>query len=132
MTTAEPPEPVSARSIATGWRRSFVRRAVQLVVFCACVGVLVWLVHHALTDPGNRPQLERLSAAAPGDVAVLVACSLVTTIVGGLVFRAVLTPERRLRRVDCVAVNGVVSVISYLPFKVGLAFRVWWHHSRDG
>jgi hypothetical protein len=49
----------------------------------------------------------------------------------GLVFRALFAPIRPLSRLDLVAVNSVCSLLSYIPFKASLAYRVYTHHRRD-
>jgi len=112
-------------------RQSPLRIAGQIIGFIVCLSILVFVVYRAFTRPESAAQLERLAAASWWQVAALLACSFATVTLGGLGFAAVLRPVQRLRRTDAVAVNGVVSVISYLPFKIGLAFRIYWHHRHD-
>ncbi|MGQ0628644.1 MAG: hypothetical protein ACT4PL_11160 [Phycisphaerales bacterium] len=113
-------------------RRRGARRVLQGGAFLACLLIMAWVVHRAMTSPGSAEQLERLRSVSAGSAAVLLICSLATIVIGGLFFRATLSAHTRLPRTNVVALNGVISLLSYLPFKAGLAFRVYWHHRRDG
>jgi hypothetical protein len=105
--------------------------AVQTAGFLIGLGLLVWCVRVALSED-NREQLARLVDADAGLVVSLLACSLGTLVLNGLVFSAALWPVRRLSVLDVLAVNAVATVLSYAPFKLALAFRVLVHVRRDG
>ncbi len=131
-TPPEPPFVSMAAAISPARRMSLGRMVFQLVGFALCLGLLGFVVYRAFTRPESAEQLERLRDAHWWQVAVLLVCSFATVVIGGLVFAVVLRPQRHLRTINVVAINGVVSVISYLPFKLGLAFRIGWHIRRDG
>jgi len=112
--------------------RSAWRLALQGLGFLAGAGVLAWCVHRALGDPAQRAQLSRLLDAPWWAVAGMLGLSLGAIACDGLMFRAVLSPVRRLPRLDLAAVGGVCSALAYLPFKMSLLFRFVHHHRRDG
>lgn len=104
----------------------------QITGFAIGLALLWWAVRSAFASPEQRAQLERMLHLPWWQVGVLVGLSALTVVLDGLVFRAVLWPVHRLRRRDVAAVNGVCSALSYLPFKMGLLFRVFYHRTRDG
>lgn len=120
--------PAPARRAA----RSAWRLALQGLGFLAGAAVLAWCVHRALGDPAQRAQLSRLLDAPWWMVAGMLGLSLGAIAADGLMFQAVLSPVRRLRRLDLAAVGCVCSALAYLPFKMSLLFRFVHHHRRDG
>jgi hypothetical protein len=104
---------------------------VQILGFLVGLTLLAGCAYLAFSKPAYREQMARLAQAPPWQLAAMLALSAGTIAISGLVFRAVLRPVRRLGAIDCVAVNGVCSALSYLPFKVSLLFRVFYHHRRD-
>jgi len=105
--------------------------AVQVVAFAIGLALLAWCVTLALR-PENRDKFALLAGAPRLDVAALFALSLASVLLNGGVFWAVLHPVRRLRLADIEAVNAVATFLNYLPFKLGLVFRVAVHTRRDG
>ncbi len=115
-----------------GGRGRGLRIALQALGFALGVALLWWAVASAFASPAQRAQLEKLAAMPWGRVLALIALSVATVALDGLCFRAVLRPVRTLPRVGVVAVAGVCSALSYLPFKMSLLFRVVFHKRRNG
>lgn len=111
--------------------RRWLRVLVQGVFFAGGLALLAWVIAQAAGDEKLRAQFPRLLEAPPWTLAAIFGCSCATVAIMGLVFREVLAPVRPLRRVDLVATNGLVSLLSYAPFKIGLLVRVLIHHRRD-
>lgn len=138
MTQTEPTSgewstPVEASSAAApAARRSGLAVAVQLTIFAASLGVLGWCIWLATRKPEYAEQFQRLLAAPWPVVAGLLALSGLTTVLSGLVFWCVLLPVRRLKALDCVAVNAMATLLGYAPLKLGLVARVVVHSRRDG
>ena len=125
----------SDTSLPGGAARTPGRRAlmgaVQIAGFLGGVGLLVWVVMAALS-PENRELLRRLGDATPGQVGLLLLCSLATLALNGGIFWVTLWPEKRVRHLDIQATNAIATLLSYLPFKIGLIFRIVIHNRRDG
>ncbi|MBX3402700.1 MAG: flippase-like domain-containing protein [Phycisphaeraceae bacterium] len=111
--------------------RSRAAIALNLVGFALGLALLWWCGARALA-PENREQLDRLAAAPWWQAALLVALALASAALNGLVFRAVLSPVRDIPATDAVAVNTVATLGNYMPFKLGLVFRVLTHNRRNG
>ncbi len=122
-TPAAPPPPARPRTLA--------RTLIQAGGFLIGLGVLAGCAYLAFSNPEHRAKLARLAEAPWWLIAALLACSTGTIVVPGLVFRSVIRPVRRLRTLDAIAVNGVCSALSYLPFKMSLVFRVLYHRRVD-
>jgi hypothetical protein len=108
------------------------RVALQVVGFLVGLGVLAGCAYLAFSNPEHRAKLWRLTEAPWWQLAALLGLSMGTIVLPGLVFRSVIRPVRRLRAMDAVAVNGVCSALSYMPFKMSLVFRVLYHRRVDG
>lgn len=121
----------AAREAPARTPRSRVGVALNLAGFALGLALLWWCGARALA-PENREQLDRLAAAPWWQAAVLVALALVSAAVNGLIFRAVLSPVRAIPASDAVAVNTVATLGNYMPFKLGLVFRVLTHNRRNG
>lgn len=113
-----------------GGRRRAMATAVQALGFLGGVALLVWVVLEAFS-PENRELIARLGDATPGEVALLLALSVGTLVLNGSIFWVTLWPERRVGHLDIQATNGVATLLSYLPFKLGLICRVVVHNRRD-
>lgn len=112
-------------------RRSPLGVAVQLIGFLAGIALLVWCGLEAF-KPANREQLARLGDASIPELIALFALSLATLVLNGLIFWAVLTPEKRLKAGDVLATNAIATMLAYLPFKLSVIARVAIHNRRDG
>lgn len=113
-------------------QRGVLSRLVQIVGFIISLGLLGYCIWLVWSDPKLRESFERLAQVPWWQVAMLVLVSAATIALAGMVFRSVLRPVRRLSMIECIAVNGVCSALSYLPFKASLIFRVLHHRTRDG
>jgi hypothetical protein len=109
-----------------GWRL-----AIQIVGFVLGLGALGACVYLALSNPQYREQLTKLRDAPTWLPVSVVALSMVVTALAGLVFCCVLRPVRSVRAIDCVAVNGLCTLLANLPFKLSLVARVAIHVRRD-
>lgn len=112
-------------------RRGRLRIGVQITGFLIGLALLGWCANAALSER-NRSQLERLLEATPGQVGLLLACSLATLVLNGLIFWLTLVPVRRLRAADVVAVSAIATFLNYLPFKLSVVARFLIHNRRDG
>ncbi len=106
------------------------RRIAQGVGFLIGLGLLWWCVSVALSEQ-NREQLSRLLDASALQVGLLLACSVGTLLLNGLIFWVVLLPVKRTGVVYMLSVNGAATLLSYAPFKIALAFRVLVHQRID-
>jgi len=106
------------------------RFAVQIVGFAAGIALLAWCVMLALS-PQNREQLERLRDATSGQILALLALSLASLTLNGLIMHLTFTPIRRLKVADVCAVNGIAAFLGYLPLKLGFFLRCAIHIRRD-
>jgi len=114
---------------SAGWRRPLMA-IVQIGGFLGGIGLLVWVVSAALS-PENRQLLERLGDATPMQIVLLLFCSVATLVLNGSIFWVTLLPEKRVRHLDIQATNAIATLLSYLPFKLGLIFRIVVHNRRD-
>ncbi len=112
-------------------RRGPLSIVLQLAGFGAGIAMLVWCVRVALR-PENRDKLDRLAEASPAQIAGLLLLSLASLACNGLSFRSLLSPVRRLRAPDILAVNALCTWLNYLPFKLGAITRILIHNRRDG
>jgi len=112
-------------------RGSPVKTAVQLVGFAVGLALLWWCVSLAL-KPENREQLEKLSDAGAGPLALLFLAPVATLVINGLVFWIMLLPERRLPIGGVMATNAIATMLAYLPFKLSVIGRFAIHNRRDG
>lgn len=111
--------------------RSRVAMALNLVGFALGLALLWWCGARALS-PENSEQLQKLASAPWWQAGSLVALSMVSVLFNALAFRAALAPVRVLPATDVLSVNFVASLGNYLPFKLGLIFRVLTHNRRNG
>lgn len=110
--------------------RRILKIVVQLVGFAGALILLGWCVNMAFASE-NREQLALLQEASLGQILALLGLSSLTLILNGLIFWITLSPVRRLRCGDVVAVNALAIFLNYLPFKIGAITRVVIHNRRD-
>ncbi|MFT5424731.1 MAG: hypothetical protein ACI89L_002529 [Phycisphaerales bacterium] len=110
--------------------RRLLSAVLQLVGFALCVGLLVWVILIAL-KPENREQLQKLSEATAGQLFLLFALTAATITLNGIVFWALIREVKPLKILDVVAVNGIATCLSYVPFKMSLVSRIAIHNKRD-
>lgn len=120
--------PVRGRALM---RRAMVRRVVQGAAFVVGVGLLVWVVSLAL-KPENREAIRTLMAAPWYQSGGVLALSVLSLLINGVLFWVTIRPVRPLPVVNVLATNGIASLMNYLPFKIGLAARFVIHNRRDG
>lgn len=107
------------------------RIAVQVVGLLIGLALFAWAISMALS-PKNADAIARLRSAQAWQIAALFGLSAVSIVLNGLMFHVVLTPLRRLSRLDVVLTNAIAVFLAILPFKLGLLVRVAIHHKRDG
>ncbi len=95
------------------------------------IALLVWALV-IVFSPENRTQLERAINAPVGLTAMLVALSVISIVLNGLMFWVVARPIRRLHPSSVIGVNAIATFLSVLPAKLGLGIRGLVHHRRDG
>lgn len=111
--------------------RRAVRVAFQVGGFVVGIGLLAWCVRAALS-PENRAQLTHFREAPAGLIGAVLGLSAISIVLNGLIFWATLSPVRRLRRGDVIAVNALATFLNYAPFKLSVIARVLIHNRRDG
>jgi len=111
-------------------RGRVLRLALQIVGFLAGLVLLGWCASMALS-PDNTEQLERLREAGWTEVGSIMALSAVSLVLNGLAFWFGLAPVRKLRVGDVLATNAIATLLSYMPFKLGLIARITIHNRRD-
>ena len=114
----------------SGRVRTALRAAVQIIGLILGLLALAWCVRKAL-DPENTSRLSRLQEAPGTSVGAILALSILTLVINGLIFWWTLRPIRRLRAADVLAVNALATFLNYLPFKLGALVRAAVHNRRD-
>ncbi|MBL0927770.1 MAG: flippase-like domain-containing protein, partial [Phycisphaerales bacterium] len=112
-------------------RQSRGQAVFQVVGFAVGLVVLGWVVQRALA-PENREALQRLWQASWTLVGLLVLATVGRMLADGALFWLTLRPLRRLPVADVLSVNVVATLLSVLPFKLGLVLRMVIHRRRDG
>lgn len=128
---AESDRSVERGSIAAPAARSPVTVALNLLGFALGLVLLWWCGARALS-PENSEQLQKLASAPWWQAASLVALSMVSVLFNAMAFRAAIAPVRKLPVRDVLSVNFIASLGNYMPFKLGLIFRVLTHNRRNG
>jgi len=123
-----------AYNIATGRRRfSPGRIAFQLFGFLIGLSLLGWCVHLALSSEETRGAFARLFREADvRSLGFLLSLSFLSLVINAMAFWITLSPLRRLRILDVIAVNTLATAASNLPFKLSALLRVLIHHRHDG
>lgn len=111
--------------------RSRLGLALNLGGFALGLALLWWCGARALS-PENSEQLKRLAAAPWWQAGSLVALSILSAVFNAMAFHASIRPVRRLPVADVLSVNFIASLGNYLPFKLGLIFRMLTHNRRNG
>ncbi|TVQ32149.1 MAG: hypothetical protein EA376_06635 [Phycisphaeraceae bacterium] len=119
---------------ALGRRRfSLGRFLFQIVGFLVGLGLLGWCLHLALSSEETRAGLARLfQEAGIRSLGVLILLSSLSLTINGLAFWITLSPIRRLRMLDVIAVNALATIAANLPFKLSALLRILIHNRHDG
>ncbi len=117
----------AADSPGAARRRSWWVVLGQIGGFVAGLGVLAWCVWLVASDQKKLEQAEKILRASPLEIALLIGLSMATVVLSGLAFWAVGRPLKAVTAPECVAVNGVCSLLGYLPMKASLLFRFLYH-----
>ncbi|MBX3355366.1 MAG: flippase-like domain-containing protein [Phycisphaeraceae bacterium] len=102
------------------WRRLLL----QSIGFALGAALIIWLVVRAMQDPAAW---QRLRAADPALVAVLLACSAISLALNGAIFWIAVQPLRRLGFMELQWVNAVAALFNYAPVRLGVFVRLAWH-----
>ena len=114
-------------------RFSLGRFVFQIVGFLVGLGLFGWCLHLALSAEETREGLARLfQEAGIQSLGVLVLLSTLSLTINGLAFWITLSPIRRLRILDVIAVNTLATIAANLPFKLSAVLRVLIHNRHDG
>lgn len=110
-------------------------RAVQIVGFCVGAALLVWAL--SLAGSGqNQEALAKLRGLPASTLASLVALTLASLAINGLMFWVTALPLRtaevRLPLGETLATNCIATFLSLLPFKLGLLVRSLIHVRKHG
>lgn len=105
--------------------------AVQVLGFLIGVALLIWCIRGAFSE-GKQAQIGKLLLADPQLVAGVLGLSAVSLVVNGLIFWNAVRPVKKLNALDVQGTHAVAVLLGYLPFKLGLLFRVLVHNRRDG
>ncbi len=111
--------------------RSRIGVTLNLLGFALGLALLWWCGARALS-PENSEQLKKLAAAPWWQAGSLVALSALSAMLNGMAFHAAVSPVRRLPVMEVATVNFVASLGNYMPFKLGLIFRILTHNRRNG
>ena len=94
------------------------------------LALLAWVV--ALTTRGENAGAWRAVADAPAwAIASVALVTAVGVVINGLMFWVTARPVARLGAVDVIAVNSIGTLLSILPFKLGLLVRLLIHRRHD-
>lgn len=108
-----------------------LKRVLQVIGFLVGIGLLAWCIMTAF-KPENRAQLERLADAPPWQLAVLALLNVGYIGLNAAILWATIRPVRKVPMASVQAVHAVCVLLSYLPFKLSVVFRVIAHARRDG
>jgi hypothetical protein len=118
-------------ALSDGRESSVLKRALQVVGFLVGVGLFVWCIATAF-KPENRAQLERLADAPAWAVGLLGLLNVAYIALNAQILWATVRPVRNVSGWSVQAVHAVCVLLSYLPFKLSVVFRVVAHTRRDG
>lgn len=116
--------------VPTRPKLSAMRVVVQVSGFLIGLALLGWCVKQAFS-PQNREQLAALKDAPAHLIALLCLANALVLFCSGLSFWIALRPLRRLNFWDMQATNAIATFLSYVPFKMGMMFRIIVHNRRD-
>lgn len=105
--------------------------AVQVFGFLVGIALLIWCIRGALSE-GNQAQIGKLLLADPRLVAGVLGLSALSLVLNGLIFWNAVRPVKKLSVLDVQGTHAISVLLGYLPFKLGLLFRVLVHNRRDG
>lgn len=105
--------------------------AIQIIGIAISIALLAWAITLLLSED-NRQNLQRLTEAPPTTLALLLAVTIASIALNGLIFWTTLKPIRSLPPLYLIAINALITFLAILPFKINLATRVLIHHRRDG
>lgn len=111
-------------------RPGFVLQFVGFVVGLALIAICL---RAALAGDGASQLRDQVLAASPWVIAGLLATSLVSIAINGLLFWQTLRPVHLLRAWDVQLVNAMASFLNYvpLPLRLGLFARISYHWRVD-
>ena len=98
------------------------------VTTLACV---IWAVKVVISEE-NRPALERLLEMPGSSAQLLLALSIGTTFIHGILFWIAARPIRKMSLMNMEAINAVAASAQPLPFGLGKVFRFAAHRVIDG
>ena len=113
----------SSKKLISGRQMTF-----QLIGFLIGVGLLYVCIRTAWSSSGDW---SAITEAESSMIAGLIAFGLLSTIIDGFVFWAVLRPYQKLRPLQVQCVNMTVALLNYAPIRLGTVFRVTYHARVD-
>lgn len=111
------------------------RSVLQLLGFVLGLCILGWVIWSVTRDQNRLQEIKRLADAPLWQYALALGLSGLTVALSGLVFSAMslgIDAQHRPGALRCVGVNSVCSLLSYLPMKISLIFRLFFHRRMDG
>lgn len=111
-------------------KRRWINIAIQAIGFAIGIVLLILATRLAFNEK-NQQELAKLKDASYLQIGALLALSLASTIINGLIFQQTLKPVRKLGMLDCASINAIASFLGYLPMKVNLLVRIAIHTRRD-
>ena len=99
----------------------------QLAVFVVGAALLIWIIVNAAREGDWR----RIAQAPPGLIAVLLGCTLISTLLNGASFWVTVRPIRHIRFADLQRLNVVANMLNYAPIRLGAFARVIYHMRVD-
>ncbi|MEY3027448.1 MAG: hypothetical protein RLZZ238_2345 [Planctomycetota bacterium] len=106
-------------------RPSPARILLQVTGFVVGCVLIAWCIQRAFAHGSGG--LEKLRAADPSLVALLLGSTLVSIICSGFTFLTMARPLRRFSAVEMQAVNLMASLFNYAPVRLGFALRCVFH-----
>ncbi len=106
------------------------KTAIQLLGFGFGVALLVWLIAQVFKEE-NRAQLQKLAEAPAHQVGFLLALTLTSMVLNGVIFWVVVRPVRRVPMSDVQAVNSIAYLLSSAPLRAGFLLRIFVHSRRN-
>ncbi|MAJ45923.1 MAG: hypothetical protein CBC35_01225 [Planctomycetes bacterium TMED75] len=100
----------------------------QVIGFLIGIGLLYLCIQTAWSSSGDW---SAITEAEPRLIVGLIGFGLVSTIIDGFVFWAVLRPYQKLKPMQVQCVNMTAAFLNYAPIRLGTIFRVTYHARVD-
>lgn len=120
-----PPQPSDNDARALYSPRKLI---LQTIFWLIGVGLLIWIIYRAI-ETGDW---SKIAHADPALLALLIGCTLLSTLFNGVTFWITIRPQRNVGFWNMQWLNVVCNMLNYAPIRAGAIARVLYHLRVDG